>query len=571
MRVAFYGRFSSDKQKDSSIDQQYRNCEGFADREGWIIAQRYEDRAISGSKGEEGRPGYKQMLADLKAKVFDVLLVDDMSRLSRDSDEANKTRKRFLFHGARLIAVSDGIDTNQKAHKLQAKAKELTNEIFLDQLKNQIKRGMIDQAERCFWNGGRVYGYRLVPVFDTAKQDPYGNPAKIGTRLEIEPEQAKWVRWIFDKYADGWSALKIVTELNRLDIPPPGSAYKKRRYQGKPSWNFLSLHGELERGTGLLNNRLYKGIYVWNRSYREKDPDTGRQVNRWRDKREWIEKPVEHLRIVGEELWNKAHERRVAVSKSVLALRSSEQCLARSTGRRPKYLFSGLLSCGVCHKPFTICEATKYGCSTVTTQGVYRCTNTLRVERKLVEELLLKPIQNGLFTQEGLDLFRNSFLKSVANLRRTADAEHSKIKARLLEVEREISHIMEAIKQGIFTATTKQALEQAEAERECLQKSLNHPHKSNGTLPAVLPDLAAWFKRSIGDLANLGPHQVDKARGIIKDLVGGCVKLEPTETSQGRALTAVMQPDYMGLARQLVGPKIILVAVGRIERPTRGL
>ena len=118
MRVAFYGRFSSDKQKDSSIDQQYRNCERFAEREGWTITQRYEDSAISGTKGEEGRPGYKSMIADLKSKAFDVLLIDDMSRLSRDTEEANKTRKRVLFHGARLIAVTDGIDTNQKAHKI---------------------------------------------------------------------------------------------------------------------------------------------------------------------------------------------------------------------------------------------------------------------------------------------------------------------------------------------------------------------------------------------------------------------------------------------------------------------
>lgn len=122
MRIAFYGRFSTDKQKDSNIDQQYANCKRFDERAGWTITQRYEDRAISGTKGEEGRPGYKQMIADLKAKAFDVLLIDDMSRLSRDTEEANKTRKRFLFHRARLIAVTDGIDTNQKAHKLQAKA-----------------------------------------------------------------------------------------------------------------------------------------------------------------------------------------------------------------------------------------------------------------------------------------------------------------------------------------------------------------------------------------------------------------------------------------------------------------
>ena len=72
-------------------------------------------------------------------------------------------------------------------------------------------------------------------------------------------------------------------------------------------------------------------------------------------------------------------------------------------------------------------------------------------------------------------------------------------------------------------------------------------------------------------LGDVGPHQVDKARGIIKDLVGGSIVLQPTKTSQGRVLAAIMKPDYLGLARQLAGPKIILVAVTRIERVTRGL
>jgi len=90
MKVAFFGRFSSDKQKDSSIDQQYRNCQKFAEREEWVISKRYEDRGISGTKEE--RDGYQQMLADLKAKAFDVLLIDDFSRLSRDKHEREQTR-----------------------------------------------------------------------------------------------------------------------------------------------------------------------------------------------------------------------------------------------------------------------------------------------------------------------------------------------------------------------------------------------------------------------------------------------------------------------------------------------
>jgi site-specific DNA recombinase len=503
------------------------------------------------------------MLTDLKAKAFDVLLGDDFSRLSRDSEECEKTRKRVLFHGARLIAVSDGIDTDQTAHKLQVRAKGMTNEVFLDQLKAQIKRGMVDQAKQCFWNGGRVYGYKLVEQRDPTKSDCYDQPKRIGTQLQVDEEQAQWVRWIFERYAEGWSALTIVTELNRLNVPPPGAAYKKRRAQA--NWNFIALHGELERGTGILNRHLYRGVYLWNCSYKVTDPDKGTTTKRWQEKSEWIERAMPELRIVSDDLWNKVHARRVAVSQSVKALRAAQHCRARSTGRRPKYLLSGLLICGVCQKPFIICHGTGYACSTATTQGQSRCTNTLRVERTLAEAVLLAPIQTDLFTDEGYELFRHTFLKSVAALQREKVSDQGRTQKRLAEVEQEITHIMEAIKRGIFTPTTKAELEKAEAERDHLRKSLEAPAKPNGTLPSVLPNLLQWFKRSLGTIAMLGPHEVDQARGIIRDLVGGSITLQPTQTSHGQALVAHLKGNYLGLARHLVGRAGILGPVNRIS------
>ncbi|CUS34893.1 recombinase family protein [Candidatus Nitrospira nitrificans] len=80
MRVALYARFCSESQRETSIIDQYRSCENYAARQhGWEIIQRYEDRAISGTKDADARPGYRQVLADVKAKLFDVVLVDDFS------------------------------------------------------------------------------------------------------------------------------------------------------------------------------------------------------------------------------------------------------------------------------------------------------------------------------------------------------------------------------------------------------------------------------------------------------------------------------------------------------------
>ena len=135
MRVALYARYSSDNQKAASITDQYRNCETYAQRQdGWVVTHRYEDRAISGSQNESGRPGYKQMLAEAQARFFDILLVDDLSRLTRDEAELINTRKRLVFWGIRFIAISDGFDTDQKGHKMLSGFKGIMNEVFLHDL-----------------------------------------------------------------------------------------------------------------------------------------------------------------------------------------------------------------------------------------------------------------------------------------------------------------------------------------------------------------------------------------------------------------------------------------------------
>ena len=146
MNVALYARYSSDKQKKSSIEDQFRNCETRATREGWTITARYKDEAISGTEDESGRPGYKALLAAAKAKAFDIVLVDDFSRLSRGSRESEQARRRFVHWGVRLIGVNDGIDTATKGHELMSGIKSAVNQHFVSELKDKISRGMIGQA-----------------------------------------------------------------------------------------------------------------------------------------------------------------------------------------------------------------------------------------------------------------------------------------------------------------------------------------------------------------------------------------------------------------------------------------
>jgi site-specific DNA recombinase len=157
-------------------------------------------------------------------KEFDILLIDDLSRLTRDSLEAEKPIRKLEFSGIRIVSVSDGYDSTSKARKIQRGFKNLMNETFLDDLRERVHRGYEGVARKGYWNGGRPYGYRLRPIVDRTQRDAYGNPLQIGTQLEVEPKQAKVVQQIFRRFVDGASCLVIAKELNARGVPSPGSA-----------------------------------------------------------------------------------------------------------------------------------------------------------------------------------------------------------------------------------------------------------------------------------------------------------------------------------------------------------
>ena len=548
-RAAMYARYSSENQKESSIDDQFRNCEQYARREGWEIVERYSDKAISGSTNL--RPAYQQMLKDARAKHFDVLLVDDFSRLSRDQIESEQVRRQMIYWGCRLIGVSDGIDTSSKGHKLQAGMKNLMNDIFLDDLKDKTKRGMIGKVLKGFHGGGRTYGYKLVAVIDPSHKDPYGQPARIGTRLEKDPEQEKWVRWIFEQYAEGMSPVKITDELNRQHVPPPGMHYK-RRSSKPPSWCVSALYGNPRYQLGLLNNARYRGEIAWGRTFWTRDPDTKRKRRVSVEEAQWIRQPAEHLRIISNELWARAKARQQDTHKASAAIRTALHANAR-TGRAPKYLFSGLLVCGLCGHRFVIADPNRYACGGWKARGLSVCGNTIKASRHLIETRLLQAIAKDLFTEAGQALFIKETTRLLTEQRRTPKPDTQAATQRLENVEQEISHIMDAIKAGIITPSTKAALEKAEAERATLIETVQGPPPKDAKVSTFLPSAVSRLKALVDDLGNVTQLQVDRARAVLRTMLGKEIVLHPTADCETRYLTAELTGDYAGLLRLETG------------------
>ena len=174
--------------------------------------------------------------------------------------------------------------------------------------------------------------------------------------LEIVPEQAAIVREIFARFAAGEGMTRIASDLNARGVPGPG------RKKTKPStWSATALYGTPKAGSGLLNNELYIGRYVWNRREWVKDPDDPtRRVPRMRPREEWHVAERPDLRIVDDETWSAVRARMEAPRQGVAR---------RGRGGAPRTLFGGLLRCERCGGPMIAVHARYYGCAAHKTRG----------------------------------------------------------------------------------------------------------------------------------------------------------------------------------------------------------
>ncbi len=263
MNVAFYGRYSSDNQRETSIEDQRRVVARWAERHGHVLVADFADAAVSGANAKIR----KGLQAALKAALsrqrrFDAIAVDQLSRLSRDVGDTDAMVKQLRFSGVRVIAVAENIDTADETTKISVTVKSLVNELYLDDLRKTTKRGLDGQFLKGFSTGGRTFGYRSQPVYDpSGRTDPWGNPVPIGYRLVIEPTEAAIVREIFQMFRDRHGEKWIVDQLNTRHPP--------RTW--KPNTVLF-----------MLQNSRYAGRFYFNRREWRKHPETGRRVYRWR-------------------------------------------------------------------------------------------------------------------------------------------------------------------------------------------------------------------------------------------------------------------------------------------------
>ena len=393
--TATYARYSSDRQRETSLDDQQRKCADWAARHQLSIQTQYTDAAISGATAD--RQGYQAMLADAEQGVFTTLIVDDLSRLGRDQVEREQTIRRLEYWGIRVVGVSDGYDSHMGSitRKITRGVRGLFDELYLDDLAAKTHRGLEGRALSGDSAGGKAYGYLSNPIEDPTKKDQFGRPVIIGAKKQIHPERADIVKTIFQRYASGHSPRAISNRLNQQHIPSPRGS----------TWAASAIYGDNKRGLGILNNPLYIGQYIWNRSQWVKNPDTKKRTRIERPQSEWIITDAPHLRIIDQATWNQVKQRQREQTRQTRIKQQSTHRRAR-TGAGPKYLFSGMLQCGQCGGNYIITDRYRYGCAKHKDRGTAVCPNSIKVRRATVESILLKTIKQKLLHPDAIAEFK---------------------------------------------------------------------------------------------------------------------------------------------------------------------
>ncbi len=496
LRAVIYARFSTDMQRDASIEDQIRSCREHAARQGLEVIDVYSDKAISGASLM--RSGIQKLLRDAQTRAFDVVLSEGLDRLSRNQADIASIYQKLQFRDVVIETVSEGVIS-----EMHIGLKGTMNSMFLKDLAIKTHRGLKGRALAGKSAGGKAYGYRNILRYDAA-----GEPIR-GDR-SVAPEEAAVVRRIFKDYAAGLSPKKIAETLNSERIPAPSGR----------GWGASTLHGNRERGTGILNNELYIGRQVWNRLTYVKDPETGKRISRLNPEADWVITNVPELRIIDQELWEAVRSRQGAMK-----VKNTDTPVWDR--RRPKTLLSGLMTCGACEGGFAKVSQTQFGCSTARNKGKAVCSNMATIGQAELETLILNALQNNLMDQEALTVFCEEYAKERNRLQAEATQSRGSLEKELSATKRDHSKLIDAILAGVPAEQVKDRMNALDARRVELEAQLSREPAPSPI--RIHPKMAESYRAQVGLLI----AQLQQPEGM----------LEAKEALRGLIDRIVLTPD----------------------------
>lgn len=353
MRVAFYGRVSTDDAQDPSlsIPRQLGKCDQVLEPIGEKVSLTYWD-VESGRKALEQRGsgkrdwtdevsvprlgGLPELLASAKAGALDAVIVESIDRLSRMTADGTRIERELEEHDVALFAADEPLNSSATAI-LTRRVKQGVAEWYVRDLIERSRAGMEESVRQGWHTGGRPpYGYTLEP-------HPHPNPQKAREgrkkhRLILDPVKAPIVAMIFADYTENGLGLSAICEkLNRdLDRYPPPSPNRKDESDLRPTWSRSQLRS-------LLRNPKYTGFNVWGRH----DKRRGRPLIRPREQWVWSAVPT-HEAIVSRETFDAVEDRAQVNANPPKASAPRRYANRRSARPGRLYVLRGRVRCGLC-------------------------------------------------------------------------------------------------------------------------------------------------------------------------------------------------------------------------------
>lgn len=507
-RVAVYARYSSDLQNPSSIDDQISLCcdlarQHFGVEEPALI---FHDSALSGAS--VARPGLAALMDASGLGSFEILVAEGLDRISRSLADIARIYQTLQHQGIRIWTAHEG-----EVGDLHIGFKGTMNALYLKDLKDKVKRAHRAAIENGRAAAGAAYGYRVVKGV-TDERGRYVN----GLR-EIDSDQAAIVLRIFQEVADGIPVGRIAKALNDDGIPSPSGGV----------WRVHSIRGERCRGKGILNNEIYRGWLVYNRTRKVVDPDTGRRRYVPNPESEWIRKRVTELQIVPDELWNRVQGNRPPPRENKPRTKREKPLIDGLGHTRP---LTGLVKCGWCGGQKSIANKRRYVCDTYRFFK-RRCKNARgRYEAEIAAEvfsMLLDWIDRTEDLRDRIQAFLASEIEGRAILEKEAE-----------EIGHRIERLLNAIERGVSTSSTTERVLQLEAR---LKEIRRLPPLPDVDLPA--PEIRERLRTGLNAMReNFDNQKVALPIHRLLALVVDKIELTPTPGKRiGEDVTIQLKPN----------------------------
>ena len=434
-RAVIYARFSSDMQREESIDAQVRACTAYAQSKGYNIIDTYIDEAKSG-RDVTKRDAYNQMLADAMEDKFDVIIFHKVDRNSRNELNYFKFKDKLEKLGIRYEYAAQHIDALSPEGQMMETIMVGMAAYYSRNLAKETKKGLNENAYKAQFNGGTPpLGYKIV--------DKY---------YVIDDQEAEAIRLIFNLYVAGHGYKDIC-----IILAKKGFTTRNGQPFGKNSLY------------DIIGNERYCGTYTFNKSPRKKG---GRNMHAKTRPDDFIRLEDAIPAIVSKDVFQQAQARR-RINKERPAFKS-----------KVNYLLSGKIICGHCGQAMGGHSVTPhkkmysyYGCLTKERVPLQSCPQKT-IRKDDVEEAVLTKIKNEILTPQAFSSIADKMRKKYAAQKGSIDKDIARKQSQLTQAESKRANLYKLVEDGMhddFTITkiraAKEAIETLQTEIKTLKKA----------------------------------------------------------------------------------------------------